>query len=67
MNSMTDEKRRRGKQKSPTLVHVNVRLPQYVLAHFQAHPNYTQEIRRVLIDYVSNLEILGCEERDDDR
>jgi len=46
--------RRRGKQKEPTLVHVNVRLPQYVVDHFKSHPSYTQEIRRVLTEHVDN-------------
>ena len=54
MNSMTNEKRRRGKQKAPTLVHINLRLPQEVVAHFKAKPNYTQEMRRVLTEYVND-------------
>lgn len=57
--------RRRGKQKEPTLTLVSLRLPQYVVDHFKADPNYTQEIRRVLTEYVDNLDILGCEENDD--
>ena len=51
---MTNEKRRRGKQKAPTLVHINLRLPQEVVAHFKAKPNYTQEMRRVLTEYVND-------------
>ena len=54
MNSMTNEKRRRGKQKEPTLVHLSLRLPQEVVAYFKAQPNYTQEIRRVLSDHVED-------------
>lgn len=44
----------RGKQKEPTLVHVNVRLPEYVVAHFKAHKNYTALMRTVLTQYVDN-------------
>lgn len=51
--------RRRGKQKEPTLVHVNMRLPQYVVDHFKSLPSYTQEMRRVLTEHVDNLDILG--------
>jgi len=51
---MTNEKRRRGKQKEPTLVHLSLRLPQEVVAYFKAQPNYTQEIRRVLSDHVED-------------
>ena len=58
--------RRRGKQKEPTLVHVNVRLPQYVVDHFKADPNYTQEIRRVLTEYVDNKVGIRPLEEDDD-
>jgi len=54
LNSMTNEKRRRGKQKEPTLVHLSLRLPQEVVAYFKAQPNYTQEIRRVLSDHVED-------------
>lgn len=54
MNSMTNEKRRRGKQKEPTLVHLSLRLPQEVVAYFKTQPNYTQEIRRVLSDHVKD-------------
>ena len=57
--------RRRGKQKEPTLVHVNVRLPQYVVDHFKSFPRHTQEMRRVLTEHVDNLEHIGCEEKDD--
>ena len=57
--------RRRGNQKEPTLVHVNVRLPQYVVDHFKSHPNYTQEIRRVLTRYVDKVGILPLENDDE--
>ena len=66
MNSMTDEKRRRGKQKEPTLTLVSLRLPQYVVDHFKADPNYTQEIRRVLTEYVNNIEYSMLEENENE-
>ena len=58
--------RRRGKQKEPTLVHVNVRLPQYVVDHYKSLPSYTQEMRRVLTEHVDNLECSRLKENDDD-
>ena len=58
--------RRRGKQKEPTLVHINMRLPQYVVDHFKSLPSYTQEMRRVLTEHVDNLDILGSTKENDD-
>ena len=58
--------RRRGKQKEPTLTLVSLRLPQYVVDHFKADPNYTQEIRRVLTEYVNNIEYSMLQENDDE-
>ena len=66
MNLTTEPTRQRGKQKEPTLVHVNVRLPQYVVDHFKSHPNYTQEIRRVLTRYVDKVRNPYLEENEDD-
>jgi hypothetical protein len=34
------------------MVHVNVRLPQYVLDYFKQHPNYTRAIREALEEHV---------------
>jgi len=34
------------------LIHVNVRLPQYVIDYFKQHPNYTRAIRDVLKQHV---------------
>jgi hypothetical protein len=56
--------RRRGKQKEPTLVHVNVRLPQYVVDHFKSYPSYTQEMRRVLTEHVERTAAVRNEERE---
>ena len=66
MNLTTEPTRQRGKQKEPTLVHVNVRLPQYVVDHFKSHPNYTQEIRRVLTRYVDKVRIPYLEENENE-
>ena len=55
MNSIAEGTNKgRGKQKEPTLVHVNVRLPEYVVAHFKTHENYTSVMRTVLTQYVDN-------------
>jgi len=40
-----------SERKEP-MVHVNVRLPQYVLDHFKQYSNYTRRIREVLIERV---------------
>ena len=66
MNLTTEPIKYRGKQKAPTLVHINVRLPQYVVDHFKSHSNYTQEIRRVLTEHVDKVGILPLEENDDE-
>ena len=65
MNSTANNIRRRGKQKEPTLVHINMRLPQYVVDHFKSLPSYTQEMRRVLTEHVDKVGILPLEENDD--
>jgi uncharacterized protein (DUF4415 family) len=64
LSSMTETPKRRGKQKAPTLVHVNMRLPQYVVDHFKSGPNYTREMRRVLTEYVERTAAVRCEERE---
>ena len=40
-----------SERKEP-MVHVNVRLPRYVLEHFKQYPNYTRKMREVLIERV---------------
>jgi hypothetical protein len=40
------------KQRKVAMVHVNVRLPVYVLEYFQQYPNYTKSIRKVLEQHV---------------
>jgi hypothetical protein len=38
------------------MLHINVRLPQYVVDHFKRFPSYTKEIRSVLEMYVKEVE-----------
>lgn len=38
----------RGKGKKEAMVHVNLRLPIHVLAHYQQFPSYTVKMREVL-------------------
>ena len=45
------------------MLHVNVRLPQYVVDHFKAGPKYTQEMRRVLTEYVERTAAVRCVSR----
>lgn len=55
MNSIAEKTNKgRGKQKEPTLVHVNVRLPEYVVSYFKTYENYTSVMRTVLTQYVDN-------------
>ena len=51
---MEQSKRTRGKQKAPTLVHVNVRIPQEVLDYYKQWPSYTKMIRTVLTNYAES-------------
>ena len=44
-------RRRRGKGAKPALIHVNVRLPPWVLEYYKSQPNYTKVMRDVLIIY----------------
>jgi hypothetical protein len=46
---METTKRARGKGVKPALVHVNVRLPQWVLDYYKEQPSYTKAMREVLI------------------
>jgi phosphatidate phosphatase APP1 len=49
-------RRYRGKGTKSAMLHVNVRLPQYVVDHFKEYPGYTREIRRVLETHVKETE-----------
>ena len=42
-----------SKLRKETMVHVNVRLPVYVLEHFMQYNNYTKAIRAALEQYVA--------------
>jgi len=42
----------RGKGKKEAMVHVNLRLPIHVLAHYQQFPSYTVKMREALEEYV---------------
>ena len=53
---MDKTRRYRGKGVKDAMLHVNVRLPQYVVDHFKESPSYTQEIRRVLETHVKETE-----------
>lgn len=49
-------KRRRGKGKTPALVHVNVRLPAEVLDFYKRnYPSYTGGMREVLCLHASEV------------
>ena len=53
---MEKTKRYRGKGVKPARVHINVRVPQYVVDHFKRFPSYTKEIRSVLETHVKEVE-----------
>lgn len=48
--------KRRGKGKTPALVHINVRLPQEVLNFYRRYPSYTGKIREVLTEFKEKAE-----------
>ena len=45
-------KRTRGKGVKPALVHVNIRLPVWVVDFYKDKPNYTRAMREVLTVHV---------------
>ena len=45
----------RGKGVKPAMLHINVRLPQEVVAHFKTFPSYTKEMRGVLTNHVNEI------------
>lgn len=49
-------KRKRGKGKTPALVHVNIRLPIEVLEFYKRYPSYTGKLREVLVEYKERTE-----------
>jgi len=42
------------------LVHINLRLPEYVVDHFKQFPSYTKEIREALEAYVREAQDAGA-------
>jgi len=58
--TLTNDKQTRGKGVKPAMLHVNVRLPQYVLDYFKEFPNYTKEMRRVLEEHVNKADKEGA-------
>ena len=57
---MNTIRRSRGKGVKPAMLHVNVRLPQYVLDYFKEFPSYTKEMRRVLEEHVNKADKEGA-------
>tara|TARA_R100001086_G_scaffold16786_4_gene8242 strand:- start:4814 stop:5101 length:288 start_codon:yes stop_codon:yes gene_type:complete len=57
---LTNDKQTRGKGVKPAMLHVNVRLPQYVLDYFKEFPSYTKEMRRVLEEHVNKADKEGA-------
>ncbi len=55
---MEEAKRRaRGKGTKPALVHVNLRLPSWVVDYFKEQPNYTSAMREVLTIHAQEKQI----------
>ena len=53
-------KRHRGKGVKPPMLHINMRLPQYVVDYFKEFPSYTKEMRRVLEEHVNKADNAGA-------
>lgn len=57
---MSTTRRSRGKGVKPSMLHTNVRLPEYVVSYFKEFPSYTKEIRRVLEEHVTQVDNEGA-------
>ena len=57
---MNTTRRSRGKGAKPSMLHTNVRLPEYVVSYFKEFPSYTKEIRRVLEEHVTQVDNEGA-------
>ena len=57
---MNTTRRSRGKGVKPSMLHTNVRLPQYVVDYFKEFPSYTKEMRRVLEEHVNRADNEGA-------
>ena len=42
------------------MLHINMRLPQYVVDYFKEFPSYTKEMRRVLEEHVNKADNEGA-------
>jgi hypothetical protein len=51
------KKRTRGKGTKPALVHVNLRLPLWVVEYYKEKPNYTGAMREVLTIHARDNQI----------
>lgn len=51
------KRRGRGKGTKPTMAHINIRIPHWVLDHFKQKDNYTKAIRDVLTAHVQEDQI----------
>ena len=50
-------RRHRGKGTKPALVHVNLRLPEWVVEFYREQPNYTGTMREVLTIHAQEKQI----------
>ena len=57
---MSTTRKLRGKGAKPSMLHTNVRLPEYVVSYFKEFPSYTKEIRRVLEEHVTQVDNEGA-------
>jgi len=51
------QRRARGKGTKPALVHVNLRLPEWVVEFYREQPNYTGTMREVLTIHAQEKQI----------
>ena len=47
-------------EKKTPMLHMNLRLPQYVVDYFKEFPSYTKEMRRVLEEHVNKADTAGA-------
>ncbi len=46
-------------EKKTPMLHINLRLPEYVIGYFKEFPSYTKEMRRVLEEHVTQADNEG--------
>ena len=54
METNNKPRRGRGPGKQPSLVHVNLRVPQEVINYYRGYSNYTGKMREVLTAYANH-------------